>query len=98
LFKKINLSKLQFANTFSLPKKEEKNDKRLKKRNKSNQRLNSENGSKPLPRGRGYINSSTNYEDNITEERNFSHEVTKNEKWLKNKIAGKLNLGKNLVQ
>ena len=97
LFKKINLSKLQFANTFSQPKKEEKKDKRLRKKDNSNQRLTSENESKPN-RGRGYINSSMNNEYNISEERNYSHEVRKNEKWLKNRIVGKLNLGKNFQQ
>lgn len=93
IFKKINLSKLQFAKTFNFSKKTDVNkEKWLKKERRSNSNLNP----KKIDSGRGYVNTSKNYECNLTEERNFSHEVKKNnkEKPVLKKIMGKLNLTK----
>lgn len=92
MFKKINLSKLQFANTFNLPKKNiQIKERRLRNKVNSNNNLNAKRNEY---KGRGNINTSTNYECNLTEEKNFSHEVKKNnEETVFRNIIGKLKLG-----
>ena len=93
MFKKINLSKFQFANTMNnFPKKDENKDKRLRKRENMTEKKNP-------PRGRGYINTSNNYDYNVTEERNYSHEVknrNEKEKDIRKKMIAKLNIGNKL--
>ena len=89
MVKKINLSKLQFANTFNFTKKTNNNlQKRHFKKIISIER-NVKNTEKKF-RKKKYLNTSTNIDYKTTEERDFSHEIKKNENF-KNKILMKKN-------